>query len=90
MGTVVLLAIAAALLAAKGKGVSGMTDSPVSLENIRRGVKNGWYTATLTKVDGQFAVRLSGKLNNGTTYTDVYPVNENDYYTLLSEGLKES
>lgn len=89
MGTVVLLAIAAALMAAKKSSISGMQDAPVTLENIRRGVKNGWYTAVLTKVDGQYAVRLSGKTQDGNTYTDVYPVSKENYYTLLNDGLDE-
>lgn len=73
----------------KKSGTSGMQDAPVMLENIRRGVKNGWYTAMLTKVDGQYAVRLSGRTQDGNTYTDVYPVSEEDYYTLLNDGLDE-
>lgn len=89
MGAVVLLAIAAALLAAKKSSISGMQDAPVTLENIRRGVKNGWYTAVLTKVGGQYAVRLSGKTQDGSTYTDVYPVSKENYYTLLNDGLDE-
>ena len=70
----------------KKKGTSGMTDTPVSLDNIRRGVANGWYSATLTKVGDKFAIRLSGKLKNGQTFTDVYPISQIDWETLKAEN----
>lgn len=70
------------------ENIEGMTDSEVSIENIRRGVANGWYTAELTRVDGAAAVRLSGKTNDGSTYTDVYPISESDYNTLMGDGYK--
>lgn len=76
------------LCKSRKQSLSGMTDNIVSLDNIRRGVKNGWYSAELTTVDGKYAVRLSGKTNDGSTYTDVYPINESDYYTLLKDGLQ--
>lgn len=70
----------------KQKSTSGMNDNPVSLENIRRGVANGWYSATLTMVGDKFAIRLSGKTQNGQTYTDVYPISQIDWETLKAEG----
>ena len=73
----------------KNKGAAGMQDDPVSLENIRRGVANGWYIAELTRVNGMPAVRLSGKVTNGKQFTDVYPITEADWQTLKSEGYKE-
>lgn len=87
----IMLAVAGVIMYASSKkdNISGMQDTPVSLDNIRRGVKNGWYTAVLTRVDGQPAVRLSGKVNDGSTYTDVYPISETDYQTLRSEGYAE-
>lgn len=51
-----------------------MTDAAPALENLKRGIANGWYTAELTMVNGQQAVRLSGKLTNGKQYSDVYPI----------------
>lgn len=69
--------------------MSGMNDTPVSLENVRRGVKNGWYTAQLLRVDGMPAIRLSGKITNGRQYSDIYPLSESDYETLKSEGIPE-
>ena len=66
--------------------VRGLEDKPVSIENIRRGVANGWYTAVLVVADGTPAVRLSGRLANGKPYTDIYPVTESDWQTLKNEG----
>lgn len=61
-------------IANKQKGVGKMSDAPVSLDNLKRGIANGWYQAQLTMVNGQQAVRLSGKLTNGQQYSDVYPI----------------
>lgn len=72
--TSVVVAIGLVLIANKQSKVSGMADAAPTLENLKRGIANGWYTAQLTMVNGQQAVRLSGKLTNGTPYSDVYPV----------------
>lgn len=61
-------------LANRQQGVGVMTDAAPALENLKRGIANGWYQAQLTMVNGQQAVRLSGKLTNGREYSDVYPV----------------
>lgn len=61
-------------LLSKQKSVGKMSDLAPTLENLKRGIANGWYTAQLTMVNGQQAVRLSGKLTNGQKYSDVYPV----------------
>ena len=84
-----LLAIAVAIAAGRKQAVSGMDDPEVSLENIRRGVANGWYSAVLTHVDGMPAVRLSGRLQDGSEYADVYPISEADYQQLLTDGTPE-
>lgn len=68
--------------------VSGMTDAAPTLENLKRGIANGWYTAELTMVNGQQAVRLSGKLTNGKQYTDVYPVTPEVAHELRKMGVK--
>lgn len=81
-----LLAGVLAIAAANSESTSGMMDTPVSAANIRRGVQNGWYTAVLTRVDGKPAVRLSGKLNNGTTYSNVYPISQSDFDALQADG----
>ena len=72
--TTVVCAIGLLLIATKQRGVGSMIDAPVALENLKRGIANGWYTAQLTMVNGQQAVRLSGKLTNGKQYSDVYPI----------------
>lgn len=72
--TTVVCAIGLLLIANKQRGVGSMSDAPVALDNLKRGIANGWYTAQLTMVNGQQAVRLSGKLTDGREYSDVYPV----------------
>lgn len=72
--TSVVVAIGLVLIANKQSKVSGMDDAAPTLENLKRGIANGWYTAQLTMVNGQQAVRLSGKLTNGKQYSDVYLV----------------
>ena len=70
----------------KKQGTSGMNDTPVSLENIRKGVERGWYKATLCRVDGKPAIYLYGIDANGNNYGDTYPITENDWQTLKAEG----
>lgn len=84
-------AAAAALLIARKKtvGTGAMSDMPVTLDNIKMGVSRGWYTAELTMVDGQKAVRLSGKQTDGTYTSDVYPVDEATWQALKQYGIKE-
>lgn len=72
--TTVVCAIGLLLIDNKQRGVGSMSDAPVALENLKSGIANGWYTAQLTMVNGQQAVRLSGKLTNGKQYSDVYPI----------------
>ena len=75
--TAIGLALGAALawkLLSKQKSVGKMSDIAPTLENLKRGIANGWYTAQLTMVNGQQAVRLSGKLINGKHFSDVYPI----------------
>lgn len=72
----ITVAIGLLFIANKQKGVGNMSDAPVALENIKRGIANGWYQAQLTTVDGKTAVRLSGKLTNGMPYSDVYPITQ--------------
>lgn len=89
-GIVIIGAVTALLLfciAAKpADKLNGMEDTPVSIDNIRRGVQNGWYTCTLVMVDGVPAVHLTGKTADGKTYSDVYPVTKEDWETLKNEG----
>lgn len=70
----IVVAIGLVKRANKQSSVGAMDDIPPTLENLKRGIANGWYQAQLTMVNGQQAVRLSGKLTNGREYSDVYPV----------------
>ena len=72
--TTVVCAIGLLLIANKQRGVGKMSDPEVALDNLKRGIANGWYTAQVTIIDGQQAVRLSGKLINGKQFSDVYPI----------------
>lgn len=93
MDAVVIVGIIAAGLflcaASKQRTVTGMEDDPVSIENIRKCVQNGWYTCVLTRVNNIPAVRLSGRKADGKTYTDVFAVTEEDWQTLKKEGYAE-
>lgn len=86
--TAIILGVTFAAIAGRKRNydISGMEDTPVSIENIRRGVANGWYTCVLTRVNDSPAVRLSGKVVNGKQFTDVYPITEADWQTLKAEG----
>ena len=90
MDGIVLIGVAASIVlliaAAKPASVDGMEDTPVSIENIRKGVKNGLYKCTLTVVDGIPAVYLSGKTADGKPYSDIYPIDAADWQTLRAEG----
>ena len=88
--TAIILGVAFAAIADRKRNddISGMEETPVLIENIRRGVANGWYTCILTRVNGSPAVRLSGKAVNGKQFTDVYPITEADWQTLKAEGYK--
>ena len=88
--TGIFAAMALAALAGRKSqaALTGMEDMPVSIDNIRRGVANGWYTCTLVVVDGIPAVHLSGRTADGKPYSDVYPITKEDWNTLQAEGYK--
>ncbi len=75
------------LIAPSRDRVGMMTDAPVSLENIRKGIARGWYKAQLCTIDGKPAVKLTGTAN-GKPYSDYYPISEEDYKTLQNEGVQ--
>lgn len=85
-----LLLLGGALIARSAKATAGMDDTPVSIDNIRKGVARGWYSCVLTRVDGKPAVRLIGTTTDGEATADVYPITENDWQTLKAEGYKEA
>ena len=90
MDALIILGIVAAIafvhLAKQSKGTNGMNDTPVSIDNIRKGVANGWYKATLLYHDGEPAILLKGKMTDGKTYSDIYPISQADWDTLKAEG----
>lgn len=91
-GLLVAAIAAATLLLLRKKNSSGtgaMSDDPVSLKNLRMGIKRGWYQAELTRRNGQPAVVLSGKQTDGTYTSDVYPVDEATWQALKQDGVKE-
>ena len=50
----ILLLGGIAMAAAKKKNANGtglITDQPVTIDNIRKGVERGWYNALLCRVD---------------------------------------
>ena len=77
------LAIAAAQ---KHDSVDGMEDTPVSADNIRKGVSRGWYTAALTRVAGKPAIRLRGTSKDGVQIVDTFPISQEDFDALQNEG----
>ncbi len=90
-GIIIISALAAvAILCAASKksnsAANGMEDTPVSIDNIRKGVQRGWYACVLVRIDGVPAVRLTGKTADGKTYSDVYPITQADWDTLKAEG----
>lgn len=70
------------------RSVGTMSDPAPTLDNLKRGIRNGWYTAELTMVDGQQAVRLSGKTTDGRYYEDVYPISSDVASELIKIGVK--
>lgn len=88
IGLSLAVAIAWKLLSKKKSGVGAMSDQAPTLDNLKRGIANGWYTARLTIVDGQQAVELSGKLTNGQLYSDVYPITSAVAKELQQMGVK--
>ena len=80
------LAIAHANRHEQFEGAYGMEDTPVSAENIRKGVSRGWYTATLTRVAGQPAIRLRGTSKDGAQIVDTFPISQDDFDALQNEG----
>lgn len=70
----------------KKEDVAGMQDKFVTIDNIRRGVQEGWYKAILLRVNGQPAVYLYGRDISGNQTGDTYPISEADWQTLRAEG----
>ena len=89
LAAVALMAIAAkpkSTAGAYGSELAGMEDMPVSIDNIRKGVQNDWYTCTLVVVDGEPAVHLTGKETDGETYSGIFRISQADWNALKDEG----
>lgn len=89
MKGIVFIGVAAAamlLLVSAKKNPRGLIEPDVDAEDIREGVKNGWYTCVLITKDGMPAVRLSGKMTNGQPYVGEYTISESDWKALRREG----
>lgn len=87
-GIVIIGALAAMALicAASKKNPQGLLEYDVDAEDIREGVKNGWYTCVLTHKDNMHAAILSGKMTNGEDFQGIYTISPNDWQTLQKEG----
>lgn len=83
IGTIAAMAL---ICAAAKKNPQGLVDYDVDAEDIREGVKNGWYTCQLTTKDGDPAVILSGKMTNGEDFRGVYTISLYDWNALKNEG----
>lgn len=90
MSTLLIVGSIAALLFLKKRKTSKvgkLSDSPVELENILKGVERGWYTARTGRTQWGYVVYLSGKTASGKDYEDVYPVTESTYLELTKRGI---
>ena len=88
IGLALAAAVAWKLLKKRSKKIGAITDPMPTLDNLKRGIANGRYTAKLTTFDGQQAMALSGKLTDGTPYVDIYPITEDIANELRKIGVK--
>lgn len=61
----------------------------ISLANIRRGIKNGWYSAQLLDMDGKYYVQLTGKNTKGETEQGVYDISKATFDALKADGVEQ-
>jgi len=61
----------------------------ISLANIRRGIKNGWYSAQLMDMDGKYYVQLSGKRTDGSEKHGVYEISKATFDALKTDGVEQ-
>lgn len=78
--------VAVAILATAAKAPKYEIEADA--EDIREGVKNGWYTCVLTRQDNKPAAILSGKMTNGEDYSGLFFITESDWRALEKEGYK--
>jgi len=80
-----LLGAAAGFILARNLNTSSRF---ISLSNIRRGIKNEWYTAKLAMKDGQYYVRLTGSQTDGEITSSYYEIAPSTYEALLADGVE--
>ena len=61
----------------------------ISLANIRRGIKNGWYSAQLLDMDDKYYVQLSGKRTDGSEEQGVYEISKATFDALKTDGVPQ-
>lgn len=81
-----VFAAMALIAAAAKKQPQGLIEYDIDADDIREGVKNGWYSCQLTLKDDMPAVILFGKLTNGEDYKGVFTISESDWKALQKEG----
>lgn len=86
--TTFILGVVAGWVVAKTLS-SGNGSEFISLENIRRGIANQWYSAKLAIKDGVYYVRLTGKETDGEVSDGYYPILPSTYEALLQDGIEE-
>ena len=81
-----LVALMAAVVVGSKRSRDDMEDDFVSADNIREGVRNAWYNCELTIINGQPAVKLSGRMTDGQGVVDYFKVTQADWNDLKNEG----
>ena len=71
----------------KSQSVGRLSDEPLDLNNILKGVERGWYKAKPAKLSTGYAVYLSGKKADGSFTKDVFPITKETYDALIAYGL---
>lgn len=88
-----LLIIAGGVLGwSLSKRLAGNTPTTdyISLDNIRRGIENMWYSAkAIVRRGEEYLVRLVGTNTDGSTSNAYYPITKDTYYALLADGVPE-
>ena len=77
--------VAAVMLIAATRPKDTAVEYEVEADEVREGVRNGWYTCVLTIQDGQPVVVLSGKMTDGKDYTGVFTISPDDWKALKNE-----
>lgn len=63
-----------------------LEDGYVTADNIREGVKNGWYEAVLLRKDNEPFVRVTGVNTRGQQVDEIFHISQEDFDTLQAEG----